>query len=336
VSDEAVGWGVIGASGWAARTFAPAVAAAPGARLVALASRDAERAAAVARRLGARRGHRGADALAADREVEAVWVASPPALHREHALAALAAGKHVLVEKPLAATVADAQAIVDAARRAGRHLAVGYPMRQHPRLAALAADWHGGAFGRPVALAGRFFHAFRELPADWKRRRASSGGWALHDVGIHLVDLARWFLGEPRRGAGLLASPRFGLESDDLAHLTLAFEGGVVATLEASTGAGGPPPRFEIYGTDGWAVADGFLLGAAGRLLRGRRGEEPRAEEVAADDLYRRQVSAFSRLVRGGDAALAGGDDGLAGLAITQRLAPGGHLVSFDLGAEAR
>ena len=127
-----LGFAILGPGRFAAGRIAPALNRAGNCRLVAVVSRDRARAAAFAEEYGAARAYDDLWAALSDPDVQAVWVASPHALHREHVEAVASARRHVLCEKPLATTVADAEAMVRACRRTGVLLGTGYHLRHHP------------------------------------------------------------------------------------------------------------------------------------------------------------------------------------------------------------
>lgn len=314
---EAVGWGIIGGGGWARSTFAPAVASAANAQLRGVLSRDPGRAAQLTDQYGGKP-YGQLDDFLDDERIEVVWVASPNALHAPQTLAALARGKHVLCEKPLALNVSEAKAMLDAAQRSQRQLGIGYHMRQHPAHRRLQKEFAAGQFGAPVYVRAQLYYAYPEPPDAWRQHRATSGGWALCDIGTHLVDLLRWFLGEPVDVHGLLSSPRFGFETDDHAVVACRFDNGAVGLAEASTGAGGLLPRLEIYGTEGFAVCEGTLFGG-GTLARGQRGQNPKFEQLDTVNLYVRQVEEFSAALRGDGTFAAPAEEGLRNLHILEK-----------------
>lgn len=354
--DATVGWGVLGGSGFAASTAAPAVMAAGRARLVAVVSRApvaAERSLIVARglvrarRLGghwladrirygrigrrlevARRlGSLGGpparvvdrlDALLADPAVEAVWIATPPHLHPEQAITALEAGKHVLCEKPMATTAADARRMRDAAERAGRLLGVGYHMRYHPALANLR---HESSKGRVDRLAAELLFRHPD-PRPWHRSRALSGGWAVCEAGTHLIHLALWFLGPEVVGVdATLSNDTYGFETDDRAKLRLTFRSGAEAVLTIAARNAPPKLAIELVSNRGTVRGDGFLMGATGTITRTAQGRRPWVERVPAVNVYRDQVKCFGRAIRGDrpDRPLVTADDGVRNLEIIER-----------------
>lgn len=313
-----LGWGIIGATGWGDHTFAPAVTGASNAALNAVLSSRATHARAFCKRHGAANGYTDLTAFLADDGVDAVWIASPNHLHAEQAIAALKAGKHVLCEKPMAVTSADCRAMMRAASRAKRLLSVGYNTRHHPRCQALRADWVAGKFGKPVHGRVHFYYAYPELPAKWRRRRETSGSWVMGDVATHAVDLLRWFLGDAAEVNAHLTRRSWRIQNDDHALIMLRFKNGAVGSVSASTGAPSPNSRIELYGTEGYVIFDGVVLGFPGSLTVGYRNGRKRTVPLAAVKTYQRQVESFGRAVAGKGEFPVSARDGLANLEILE------------------
>ncbi|QEU96198.1 Gfo/Idh/MocA family protein [Streptomyces kanamyceticus] len=177
-------WGFLGAGSIAASSLAPAVHAAPGARLHAVAARDEARAAALA----PRRTYTAYPDLLADPEVDIVYVALHNSAHRPWVEAALAAGKHVLCEKPLGLTETETAAMEQAARRAERTLVEAAWNRWHPRTRDAEAAIAGSAIGRPLHVTAAF-HGLAPAPDNYRRVPALGGG-ALYDVGYYALSAA--------------------------------------------------------------------------------------------------------------------------------------------------
>ncbi|HEY1245257.1 MAG TPA: Gfo/Idh/MocA family oxidoreductase, partial [Hyphomicrobiaceae bacterium] len=146
----AFGWGIVSTGKHPDIKIAPAIAAAAGGGLVGVYSRDQQRAEAFAEKHGARAAYSQLGDLLKDSRVDGVFVASPNALHAEHVVQAAEVGKHVLCEKPMATTIADARRIVAACRRAGVTLGVAFNLRQHPAYRRARDLVAAGTLGRIV------------------------------------------------------------------------------------------------------------------------------------------------------------------------------------------
>ncbi|HEY7520660.1 MAG TPA: Gfo/Idh/MocA family oxidoreductase [Methylomirabilota bacterium] len=194
---------------------------------------------------------------------EIVVIATPPHLHHDIALGAVAAGAHVLCEKPVAMTRAEARAMVDAAGRAGRVAMTGFNWRFPAAMQRLHAMMQDGFVGRVLHVTGRWFGARwadEASAATWRMDRAQAGHGAMGDMGVHLVDLVRWTCGDIRRvvaHAGISyprTVPGTGKTADaeDYAGVVAELASGAQATLAVSRAAHGRNDHvLEIYGTRG-------------------------------------------------------------------------------------
>lgn len=218
------------------------------ARLVACADRDPARAEELARIYGAEV-CADARALAERRDVDLVIVATPHNALASLAEAAVAAGKHALVEKPAGRTVEDIDRVARAAQAAGRHVRVGFNHRYHPAVRAARRLFEEGALGPMMMVRGRYGHGGRiGYEKEWRADPAISGGGELIDQGVHLIDLARWFLGDFVDVHGHAATLYWPMRVDDNAFLTLRTAGGQVAFLHASCSEWKNLFSLEMYG----------------------------------------------------------------------------------------
>ena len=195
-SAPSIRWGILGPGGIAA-TFADAVNHHTRAQLVAVGSRNRDRAERFATQHGVPTTHVGYEALVADPQVDAVYVASPHSEHREHALMAIAAGKHVLVEKSFTRNAAEAQEVVDAARAAGVFLMEAMWTRFLPHVVALRAVIERGEIGEVVSFIADHGQSFGHLPATHRLHNPDLAGGALLDLGVYPVSFAHDLLGVP-------------------------------------------------------------------------------------------------------------------------------------------
>ena len=240
-------WGILSTADIAATKVIPGIQRAARCEVVAIGSRDVDRARRLADRLGIPKAHGSYEALLADPDVDAVYIPLPNHLHAEWTIAAARAGKHVLCEKPLALTAAQAQDMVDACRDAGVLLMEAFMYRQHPSWITARELVESGRIGRLQAV-DSWFSYFNDDPRNI-RNIAEAGGGALYDIGCYSVNLSRMlFASEPTRvQATITRDPVLGV--DTVTSAVLGFEGGV-ATFTCSTRAE-PDQRVDIYGTGG-------------------------------------------------------------------------------------
>lgn len=191
-------WGILGPGG-VANTFALAVNRSTRAQLVAVGSRDRDRAERFATQHSIPTTHVGYEALVEDPQVDAVYVSSPHSEHRDHALLAIGAGKHVLVEKSFTRNAAEAQEVVDAARAAGVFCMEAMWTRFLPHVVALRSVLARGDIGQVVGLIADHGQSFATLPATHRMHNPDLAGGALLDLGVYPVSFAHDLLGVPDR-----------------------------------------------------------------------------------------------------------------------------------------
>ncbi|QKW21688.1 Gfo/Idh/MocA family oxidoreductase [Kitasatospora sp. NA04385] len=293
--------GVLGCAEIARRRMLPAIAARPGLRLAAVASRDAERAAPLAAQYGARAvaGYR---ALVEDPGVDAVYVPLPIALHAEWAAAALAAGKHVLAEKPLTADPAATAALQRQAERAGLVLRENVMFVHHPaheRVRGLLAD---GAIGELRAFSAAF--AIPGLPPTDIRHRPELGGGALLDVGYYPVRAALHFLGPRLTVAGAVLHRGAGSAVDTSGAALLRTPDGVSAQLAFGM-EHAYRSSYELWGSTGRIRVERAFTPPADQaptVLLERGGESERIALEPADQVDA-ALAAFAAAVAARDTA---------------------------------
>jgi len=163
--------------------------------------------------------------------------------------AAAEAGKHVLVEKPAALTVAELDDVMAAAEASGVSVRVGFNHRYHPALIKARALFEDGALGPMMFVRARYGHGGRlGYEKEWRADPALAGGGELIDQGIHVIDLARWFLGDFSRVDGFACTYFWQMPVDDNAFLLLRTDGGQTASLHVSCTEWKNLFSFEIYG----------------------------------------------------------------------------------------
>jgi 1,5-anhydro-D-fructose reductase (1,5-anhydro-D-mannitol-forming) len=237
----ALGWGFISTGGHPGNNIAPALTAANDGELVAVYSRDLGRGKAFAEKHGAKAAYDSIDELLADSRVDAVFVSSPNHLHAQHGLRCAAAGKHVLMEKPMTTTLEDAVALVKGCRENGVTLGMGFMMRHHLGHVQAQQAVRNGALGR-VTLAqvqGGGGVRGEETPpprtglrAWWEDPVAMGGASSMMGTGVHLVDLLRFVLGkEVTEVAAITDGQTESRPLEQLVTMTMRFDGGTLATM---------------------------------------------------------------------------------------------------------
>jgi predicted dehydrogenase len=243
----ALRWGILSTANIGTEKVIPGILKADRCEVVAIASRDEAQARRAADRLGIPRTHGSYEALLADPDVDAVYIPLPNHLHAEWTIAAARAGKHILCEKPLAMTSADAQRMVDVCREENVRLMEAFMYRLHPSWVAVRELVASGRIGTLVAVQS-WFSYFNDDPSNIRNIHATGGG-ALYDIGCYCVNLSRMlFGGEPTRvEASVIRDEASGV--DVLTSGLLEFGSGA-ATFGCSTRAESDQ-RVDVYGTTG-------------------------------------------------------------------------------------
>ena len=231
----------------------------PQARLAAVASPTPGNAEAFARRFGIPRAYTDYRALLAQPEIQMVVVGVPNHLHCEVVLAAAAAGKHIVIEKPLCLNLAEADRMIAACRTAGVKLMYAEELCFAPKYVRLKQLLDSGALGAPTLLKQTEKHDGPHAAHFWDVER--SGGGVTMDMGCHAIEFFRWMLGRPpiKSVYAQLSTQVHGAKTrgDDNAILILEFANGVIGMAEESwTKLGGMDDRAEVHGTEGVAYAD--------------------------------------------------------------------------------
>jgi predicted dehydrogenase len=311
-------WGFVGAGNVTEAKASPAGAfTQDGSRVVAVTRTDLRRAEAYARANGIARAYATVEELCADPDVNAVFVCTPHHLHREHALAAIAAGKHVLCEKPLTITTEDGAQVVAAAQRAGVVLAVAYYRRFYPVMEQLREIVESGRLGTLTSaqLVCRSYSipprspVSADRPAGWRTRLDQSGGGVLTDIGSHRLDLLFWLLGDAHAVSASVERIETWLDGEDQANVAIQFASGVSGSLDQSWCSRSPRDSIAVYGTHGIATVPDL----EGTRLDVEIG--PAAEIVEAAPrsaaTHRPLVADFVRALQSGGAVRCSGADAL-------------------------
>jgi len=291
-------WGILG-PGRIAPRIVRAVTATPLGELLAVASRDADRAAAFAASHAIPRSFGSYEALLASPDVDVVYVSLPNHLHAEWAIRALEAGKHVLCEKPLALNVEQVDAIAAAAERAGRIAVEAFMYLHHPQILRAIELARDGALGR-LELVNGTFSFFLTQPGD-PRVDPTMGGGSLWDVGCYPVSLARRIAGEEPDGVGAFA--RFDERGVDRTFIgQLHFPDGLLAQFDSGFAAP-DRERVEIVGNDATLVLGSPFLPAPdgpAPTLTLWRGRTATAIDVPSLDQYRAEVDDLTAAILDG------------------------------------
>jgi predicted dehydrogenase len=252
--------GIIGAGAWATAAHIPGFQACESVEVVAICDTALHRAQIAAQAAGVHRTYASVEAMLAGEQLDLVSIATPTATHQAAAAACIAAGLHVLCEKPLAYTVAQARAMADLARTSPVQTKVGFTMRYAPAMRRLRELMAEEYIGTPYLLQlflqnGQFLDPAK--PRHWKMTREHAGAGAIAEYGIHGLDIARWMFGDVTRvcatgrtfvaerpgddGKGMLP-----VDVEDSCGWLMDFANGALGVCHAGWSTVGRAPGFEI------------------------------------------------------------------------------------------
>ena len=306
---DPVAWGILGTATIARKCVIPAMHASSKCGVRVLGSRDPDAARVLRSQYGIDKVVEGYDAVVKNPDVDAVYIPLPNHLHREWTLKALAAGKHVLCEKPLALNTREAREMAAAAKDSGRLLMEGFMYRFHPRSRRLHRMVTAGEIGSLRMVRTAFCYHMEPAVIESGnnfRLRKETGGGALMDVGCYGVSTARWYFG--REPVAVQAQADYHANGVDL-HLvgSLKFDGGGLAVVEASFISA----LQQTYCLIGQQAAvelphDAYIPWDKDTVysIRGAGQESGKRIPVQGADEYRLMVEHFADAIRG-SAALA-------------------------------
>lgn len=316
------GFAVVGLGALALSDILPAFASATRARVTGLVSGDIAKARETAAKYGvAERGlysYDTFDRIADNPDIDAVYIVLPNNLHAQYAIRAAKAGKHVLVEKPMANTVADCDAMIAASKAANRNLAVAYRLRYEPYTKEMIRMVREQELGKPrVILAEAGFNIGN--PEQWRLAKATAGGGSMMDIGIYAVNAARYLSGEePTEIVALESTDRNDRrfkEVEDTINFQMRFPSGVLANCVSSYGT--LLNRFRVHAERGsfemepaWSRS-----GLRMRVMRGNRVENrdlPQVNHFAA------MMDHLAESAAGNTRPLTDGEDGRADMRVIE------------------
>ena len=310
-----VRWGVVGSGGIARRRTIPeGFIAARNAHLVAVFGTNSATNQEVAKEFGALAAPSLEALLASD--IEAVYIASPVQAHQEQTLACASAGKHVLCEKPLGRTVAEAEEMTASCQEAGVQFGAAFMMRFQAQHQAAAQLIGSGRLGKPVYARVQLSCWYPPIENAWRQDPALGGGGSLIDMGSHCIDLLEMFFGQVQKVSCFTNRTIHGYASEDSAVALLHFANGALGTVDTFFCIQDQSSKnaLELYGSKGSILASGTIgQGSKGEMLAYLQSEDssykPQQErhsdgglQIAPEpqNIYRAEVEAFSQALLGG------------------------------------
>ena len=312
-----LGWGIIGTGGFAGAATAPAIKAlgAEGS-LVAAVSRDRERAEAFAAQHGARRAYTDYADVLRDGEVDVVYISTPNAQHAEQALAAARAGKHVLCEKPLALTVADARRVVETFEAAGLKLGTHFQTRHHTAFVETKRLLDARAIGDVILIQIEASSGANQL-RSWRADPALAGLGSINNIAVHPYDLLRHLLGSEVREVTAMTDVGRAAELERMVLALLRFQNGTLAYVNANQRVPHFQPDIDVYGTEGRIVGLDCTRPFRDGELRVLTSAGEQVTKHSSRDAVVRSIAAFNDAVRLNREPNASGVDGLRSVQLT-------------------
>jgi predicted dehydrogenase len=262
------------------------------------------------------------DEIRHNKEIDAVYIALPNSMHAEYTIRAAKAGKHVLCEKPMATSLADCHAMIDACRRANVKLMIAYRCQYHPSHLQAIELIRSGAVGRVLAIDSAF--GFDIKPGEWRLNRKMAGGGPLVDVGIYSLNASRYLTGEDPAEIKAYASVidhdgRFSqVEESD--GWTMKFPSGTVASCSTTYG-GLMDGYFRVVGSKGWIHMDGFNydgMHLTAELVSGEKIDQP--DPIRAPGQFTLEADYFADCVWNDRDPKTGGGEGLRDMTAISRI----------------
>jgi 1,5-anhydro-D-fructose reductase (1,5-anhydro-D-mannitol-forming) len=312
-------WGLIGASDIAKTRMIPAIRSRPDSEITAVLSSTAERAKSYAAENSIQRAYHNLDDFLQDPEIDVVYISTTNELHAAQAIAAAKAGKHILSDKPLALTLADAEAMVKTAKEKGLVFGTNHHLRNavtHRTMRRLIKE---GAIGKP--LAARVFHAVYLPPRlqGWRVNRPDAGGGVILDITVHDADTLHFLLDDDVQDV-IARSAQQGLGQGDLADAVMGvmyFRNGTLAMFHDAFTIKHTQTGVEIHGTEGSLIARNVMTqDPVGEVFLSRNGAVTEVAVGEPEDLYAHIVRHFNDAVQGRGQPFATGEDGIRSLAV--------------------
>jgi len=305
-------------TGFIARVHAQAARKIPDVELTAVVNHRRESMAAFAAEFGIPRQYPDVADLLADGGVDALVVCTPNYLHAPQTIAALEAGVHVMVEKPMAMNATEAEAMVAASQKSGALLMVAHCWRFDPEVRWLRGQVEAGRLGRIVRTKGYGVHV-NWGPAGWFTQKRFAGGGALADMGIHALDTARFLLGDPQPVSvyARIGTHYGAYDVDDTGVLIVNWDNGAVSVIESGWWqpyADGPEAATQLYGTAGFGRLFPTHLVLGGVAVDS--GFPPVREPHCPQSMYDDQMACFVDCIRQGRVPVPGGAEGLLNMKV--------------------
>lgn len=308
-------WCVIGAGGIADRRTIPALVKEAGSELVAVMDKAPAAAEAVGKKYGVPFFTDEEEMLKAV-ECDAVYISTPVFCHYEQAMLALKYGRNVLLEKPVALSSKQSRELVDAFKKAGKQISIGYLMKFHNLHQQAKAMIAEGKIGQVVSIRANFSCWYPDIPGAWRQNKALGGGGAMMDLGVHCIELVEDILNDEIETVKAISATRtFSYEVEDSAIAVFKTRGGILGHIDCNFNVPdlASESKLEIYGTEGYIICNGTLAQEEVGTMRylfapqgaydaqqSRTVNEPVIYTGAGENIYGKQIAAFVKILQSG------------------------------------
>ncbi|MBR2571167.1 MAG: Gfo/Idh/MocA family oxidoreductase [Clostridia bacterium] len=304
-------WGVIGAGGIADRRTIPGMMLAGNAELAAVMEINMDLAEKCRAKWNCPRAYDSEEKLLADPDVDAVYIASPVVLHAKQAMMAADAGKHILIEKPLAMTSEEGQKVLEHCEARGVKVAAGLMMRFGSYVQVMKKAVAEGKIGRVVSGYSQFTCWYPDMPGVWRQSKKSGGGGAMMDMGVHCIDLMQYVLGaKVRQVAAFHDTLSFHYEVEDSSMVMLRMDSGAICVVQSNFNIPDEAAkwRLEFFGDQGRLMGenvigqvdggtlDALFLGPQGGYDAVQNVKDAKGETIDVEfgNCYQREIESFS------------------------------------------
>ena len=313
---KTVRWAVIGAGGIADRRAIPGMVLDPRNELVAVMDLNAEAAARVAEKYGVPQWFTDSETMLDTVPCDAVYIATPVFSHYKEAMMALSKGVHVFMEKPIALTYEEGTKILEAAKKAGKQLSIGYMMGHHNLHGTARRLIREGKLGQVHSVRMQFTCWYPDIPGAWRQKKSLSGGGCIMDLAVHCMELFHSITGdEIEECKSYFATSSFQYEVEDTAVILFKSKGGIIGHIDVNFNIPDncAASKLEIYGTAGSIYAEGTLSqveeGKLKYIYSPQAGYEAQQDRAVAGaktyygkggNMYRKQFAAFNAILAKG------------------------------------
>ncbi len=309
-------WCVIGAGGIADRRTIPAILEDEGSELVAVMDKFPSTAEKIGNKYGVKYFTDETEMLKSV-DCDAVYIGTPVFSHYNQAMIALSFGKHVFIEKPIAISAKESRELVDAFKKAGKMLTIGYMMKYHNLHEKAKEIVRNGGIGEVSDVRAQFCCWYPDIEGAWRQKKALGGGGAVMDLGVHCIELIEDILGEEIVDVKSFYSTKtFKYEVEDGGVIIFKTEGGTLGHIDVNFNIpdDASVAKLELYGTKGYIICEGTLAQEeVGKLrylyapqgdysaIQSRKVAEPEVLEGAKSNLYLKQLLIFRKAVESGN-----------------------------------